>query len=175
MKELDNKFKKAIAQQLKFLNTSENSENLVVDSIFELSVEYAKLTNQPPALNLDEVKTKLEAQSVILQEGLAMLNAFNQSKKTTTPQNGEIYYNKEQVRAIALKFFYHWWNSGGNNTEQGFDEWFRPDRWEALPGELISRKALLEELETDAADFKRFNDMTEHRTVTEIISKIKSL
>lgn len=34
-------------------------------------------------------------------------------------------YTKEDVRFIALKFFYYWWNEPGNNTEQGFDDWFK--------------------------------------------------
>jgi hypothetical protein len=25
---------------------------------------------------------------------------------------------------IAVRFFHHWWNSGGTNTEQGFDDWY---------------------------------------------------
>jgi len=33
-------------------------------------------------------------------------------------------YSEEEVRKISLDFFYHWWNSKGTNTEQGFDRWF---------------------------------------------------
>jgi translation initiation factor 2 beta subunit (eIF-2beta)/eIF-5 len=33
-------------------------------------------------------------------------------------------YGEEEVRKISLDFFYHWWNSKGTNTEQGFDKWF---------------------------------------------------
>jgi len=34
-------------------------------------------------------------------------------------------YTEAEVRQIALKFFYYWWNAkGGTNTESGFDEWF---------------------------------------------------
>lgn len=33
-------------------------------------------------------------------------------------------YNEEEVRKISLEFFYHWWNTKGSNTEQGFDEFF---------------------------------------------------
>ncbi len=33
-------------------------------------------------------------------------------------------YSEEEVRKITLDFFYHWWNSKGTNTEQGFDKWF---------------------------------------------------
>lgn len=36
----------------------------------------------------------------------------------------ERVYNEKEVRKITLDFFYHWWNSKGNNTEQGFDKWF---------------------------------------------------
>ena len=33
-------------------------------------------------------------------------------------------YSEEEVRKFSIEFFYYWWNSKGNNTEQGFDEWF---------------------------------------------------
>ena len=33
-------------------------------------------------------------------------------------------YSEDEVKKIALDFFYHWWNSKGTNTEQGFDKWF---------------------------------------------------
>lgn len=36
----------------------------------------------------------------------------------------ERMYSEEEVRKISLDFFYHWWNSKGTNTEQGFKEWF---------------------------------------------------
>jgi len=34
-------------------------------------------------------------------------------------------YTEQEVREISLKFFYHWYNAPGNNTEQGFTEWFK--------------------------------------------------
>ncbi len=36
----------------------------------------------------------------------------------------EQMYSEEEVKKIALDFFYHWWNSKGTNTEQGFEKWF---------------------------------------------------
>jgi hypothetical protein len=36
----------------------------------------------------------------------------------------ERMYTEEEVRKISIDFFFHWWNTRGNNTEQGFDEWF---------------------------------------------------
>lgn len=33
-------------------------------------------------------------------------------------------YSEEEVSDIAIKFFYHWYNSPGNNTQAGFYEWF---------------------------------------------------
>jgi hypothetical protein len=33
-------------------------------------------------------------------------------------------FSEEEVRKISLEFFYHWWNTKGSNTEQGFDKWF---------------------------------------------------
>lgn len=37
----------------------------------------------------------------------------------------ESRYTEKEVRDTSLKFFYHWWNEKGNNTEQGFDDWFK--------------------------------------------------
>lgn len=36
----------------------------------------------------------------------------------------EQMYSEEEVRNASLKFFFHWYNTPGNNTEQGFDNWF---------------------------------------------------
>ena len=33
-------------------------------------------------------------------------------------------YSEEEVKKISLDFFYHWWNAKGNNTEEGFNDWF---------------------------------------------------
>lgn len=33
-------------------------------------------------------------------------------------------YSGEEVKKLATDFFYHWYNSPGNNTEEGFDKWF---------------------------------------------------
>ena len=33
-------------------------------------------------------------------------------------------YSEEEVKNIAVDFFYYWWNAKGNNTEEGFDKWF---------------------------------------------------
>jgi len=39
---------------------------------------------------------------------------------------------KEKLKEFATAFFYWWYNSGGTNTEQGFDTW-----WE-LEGKSIT-------------------------------------
>lgn len=33
-------------------------------------------------------------------------------------------YTEEEVREIALKFFYWWWNKQGDNTEQGWEKFW---------------------------------------------------
>lgn len=33
-------------------------------------------------------------------------------------------YSEEEVRKIATEFFYFWWNAPGNNTEEGFYDWW---------------------------------------------------
>jgi len=36
--------------------------------------------------------------------------------------------NKERHKKIATDFFYHWYNSKGNNTEQGFNKWWSENK-----------------------------------------------
>lgn len=31
---------------------------------------------------------------------------------------------RKRMKLLAVKFFYHWWNQKGNNTEEGFDKWW---------------------------------------------------
>lgn len=50
-----------------------------------------------------------------------------------TPEQSLSAHNKRirdeaiesQAKNIAVKFFQHWWNSHGVNTEQGFDDWWQ--------------------------------------------------
>lgn len=37
-------------------------------------------------------------------------------------------YSEAELREKALKFFYHWYNAPGANTEQGFDEWIKTNK-----------------------------------------------
>lgn len=39
-------------------------------------------------------------------------------------QQIEKSYNESDVKKIAINFFYHWYNTPGTNTEEGFDDWF---------------------------------------------------
>jgi hypothetical protein len=41
----------------------------------------------------------------------------------------------ELIKEIACTFFRHWWNSPGNNTEQGFDSW-----WKEYKNDYLSKK-----------------------------------
>lgn len=34
----------------------------------------------------------------------------------------------KKIKRIACDFFYWWWNQPGNNTEQGFDDWWKENR-----------------------------------------------
>jgi hypothetical protein len=33
--------------------------------------------------------------------------------------------NKDELKKVCCEFFRYWWNQPGNNTEQGFDEWYQ--------------------------------------------------
>lgn len=37
----------------------------------------------------------------------------------------ERVYSEEEMRDIATSFFRYWWNAPGNNTDEGFDKWFK--------------------------------------------------
>jgi hypothetical protein len=50
--------------------------------------------------------------------------AFNLGFDNGAKWQQERSYSEEEVRKISLEFFYHWWNTKGSNTEQGFDKWF---------------------------------------------------
>jgi hypothetical protein len=47
-----------------------------------------------------------------------------QSFKLGAKWQSERMYSEEEVKNIAVDFFYYWWNAKGNNTEEGFDKWF---------------------------------------------------
>jgi hypothetical protein len=35
---------------------------------------------------------------------------------------------EQQIKELAIKFFYDWYNSPGANTEQGFDAWWEKNK-----------------------------------------------
>ena len=39
----------------------------------------------------------------------------------------------EFARAVATEFYYHWHNSPGTNTQQGFQDWWELNRVRFLP------------------------------------------
>jgi hypothetical protein len=59
-------------------------------------------------------------------------------------EQSSILSAEEWVKDIAIKFFYYWWNTPGNNTSEGFDEWWKLHKKEysqfegkELPGEEL--------------------------------------
>jgi hypothetical protein len=56
--------------------------------------------------------------------GIDIAPAWREGFVTGAKWQAERMYSEEEVRQISLDFFYHWWNSKGTNTEQGFDKWF---------------------------------------------------
>jgi hypothetical protein len=70
-------------------------------------------------------------EGITLSKGSTLVSAelsINEEKVLSVKQ--EKKYSDEDVKFITLKFFYYWWNAPGNNTEQGFDEWFKEYRKE---------------------------------------------
>lgn len=48
---------------------------------------------------------------------------FLEGYKSAIEDNKEKKYTALEMREIAINFFYYWWNTPGNNTYQGYDEW----------------------------------------------------
>jgi len=45
---------------------------------------------------------------------------------TTLIENSYIENNK--IKQVATDFFRYWWNTSGNNTDQGFDDWWKDNK-----------------------------------------------
>jgi hypothetical protein len=68
-------------------------------------------------------------QEQMLKQIEFMTKLLKQTPKEIIEQAKEMHkeekmYSEEEVKKISLDFFYHWWNAKGNNTEEGFNEWF---------------------------------------------------
>lgn len=50
---------------------------------------------------------------------------FNKKEKVKTYTEAE---KDAIVRTQAIRFFYHWYNAPGANTEQGFDKWIKTNK-----------------------------------------------
>jgi hypothetical protein len=82
-----------------------------------------------------EMLNKHQLNNSYKQEGFIAGVKFQAEKMFNEKQMDDAYdkgfkdasermYSEEEVRKISLDFFYHWWNSKGTNSEQGFDKWF---------------------------------------------------
>jgi len=49
--------------------------------------------------------------------------------------------NVRQLKGMCCAFFRYWWNAEGNNTEQGFDEWY--SKWDDLQKAVMQRSEQL--------------------------------
>ena len=52
------------------------------------------------------------------------MNNGKYNKRSSLPKN------VRQLKGMCCAFFRYWWNAEGNNTEQGFDEWY--SKWDDL-------------------------------------------
>lgn len=57
-------------------------------------------------------------------QGEISIQNFIEGAKWQKQQQDKNKYSEEEVKKISLDFFYHWWNAKGNNSEEGFNEWF---------------------------------------------------
>lgn len=39
--------------------------------------------------------------------------------------SNELLCGEDRIKDIATEFYYHWHNSGGTNTADGFDSWWK--------------------------------------------------
>ena len=60
-----------------------------------------------------------------------------------TDQIGE-----DVIRKVALEFFFYWWNTNGNNTEEAFDEWF--PKFKSSHPELFTKREWISITREDA-------------------------
>lgn len=53
-------------------------------------------------------------------------------------------FSEADAKQIALDFFFHWYNAKGNNTVQGFDDWWKAnaEKYKAVSTESIARNAV---------------------------------
>lgn len=57
------------------------------------------------------------------EKGMILHVCDNYSLSTQTKEQGVQLFSEAQMYQCALQFFYHWFNSKGNNTAQGLQEW----------------------------------------------------
>ena len=52
---------------------------------------------------------------------------LNSGKKINSSASfsNELLCGDDKIKDIATEFYYHWHNSGGTNTADGFDDWWK--------------------------------------------------
>ena len=71
------------------------------------------------------------------RDAACMIESFVRSRLQPTKAYNiglQSYENSsdDMVKKISCQFFRHWWNSPGNNTEQGFDVWWKQNKHKYL-------------------------------------------
>ena len=79
-----------------------------------------KLHNKEHSVNNKNVKELIEGKLNNLLKGNYLVNSSDKDKYLSEVTD----IIRELVKISSVKFFYWWWNAKGNNTEQGFDEWW---------------------------------------------------
>ena len=69
----------------------------IIDIRIEFLMKFNNIHSQQRVIELNNIK--MEAQSLLPKE-------------------------KEGIKDVAIKFFYHWLNHPGNNIDEGFDKYF---------------------------------------------------
>jgi len=69
-----------------------------------------------------KIRSTSEEDGIYLTLGYALelMDGYASQQPSTECHN----LDERQIKDIATKFFYWWWNSKGNNTDQGFDQWW---------------------------------------------------
>ena len=85
----------------------------------ELIEQLKKLSPESPMDN-DVSKAFHEGIQWAILKATFLLEAEREYASQQAPEG---MYTREQMYECALQFFYHWWNTPGNNTAQGLQEW----------------------------------------------------
>ena len=77
------------------------------------------IKNDENQIDLSGLRSKYELEVMDLERTASYSDVFD----WLVEQNISLV-NKNEIKQYCVSFFRWWWNKGGTNTEEGFDEWW---------------------------------------------------